>query len=406
MRHDEGPGDEGVGDDDPVSRLLPPDDRIWRHPSEVAGHGTSRNAKSPPRRPRRLWPFGVAAWVLSGVVVGLGLGAVGIGRPVRTVPVAAVELVVAPGSVGPLTAAPEAIVGIADHMRAVVVTIRTDGPRGPAAGTGVVFRSDGHVLTNHHVVDGARTVVVVMADGSQLDASVVGGDAETDVAVIKVKSPAADVATAVIGSAAGLRVGQMAIALGPPSGAGSPTLAVGVVRALGLEAEIEGRPALVDMIQTDLPVTMAASGGPLVDAAGAVIGITTDLVGSTPKTGRVGYATPIDVAREVAVQLITTGRVTRSWLGIEGENLDTGTAASLGLSGGARVKTVAAGSPASQSGLTPGDVVTSLDGLPVRSLSGLKALLRAHRPGGMVSLSVLGRDGPRSVRVRLVERTR
>jgi len=397
--------DEGPGDDEPVPPLLPPDDRIWRHPSEVGGHGPSRVEDEPPRRPA--WFPGVALWALGGLLVGAGLAALsGIGRPARQVPVPAVELVVAPGSVGPMTAPPEALVGIADHLRPVVVKVRADGARGPGEGTGVVFRSDGHVLTNHHVVDGARTVVVVMADGSQLGASVVGGDAETDVAVVKVRPPSPDVASAVIGSAATLRVGQMALALGAPAEGGRPTMAVGVVRALGLMVEAAGRPALPDMIQTDLPVTTAASGGPLVDAAGAVIGITTDLAGSTPRDGRVGYATPIDAARDVAVQLIETGRVARAWLGIEGEDLDGPSASALGLSGGARVKTVTAESPASRSGLEAGDVVTSVDGLPVRSLSGLKALLRAHRPGGTVSLSIVGPEGPRSVRVRLGERAR
>lgn len=398
--------DEGLGDDEPVPPLLPPDDRIWRHPSEVGGlhpPGSEQPATAGRwRRPR--WSTGVATWLLAGGVLGVGISGLGIGRPVRTVPVPAVELVVAPGSVGPMTASPEAIVGIADHMRPVVVEVRVDGPRGPATGTGVVFRSDGHVLTNHHVVDGARTVLVVTADGTQLRASVVGSDAETDVAVLKVATTRAGMATAVIGTTSTVRIGQMTMALGAATDGGRPTMTVGIVRAVGLAVDAQGRPPLPDMIQTDLPVTVAASGGPLVDAAGAVIGITTDLAGSTPQDGRAGYATPIDVARDVAVQLIATGKVSRSWLGVEGEDLDPAAAASLGLSGGARVRAVTADSPASRGGLEAGDILTSLDGQPVRSLSSLKALLRAYRPGGTVSLSVLGRAGSRSIRVQLAER--
>lgn len=399
--------DEGLGDDEPGSPLLPPDDRIWRHPSEVGGHGASRvEAPAAPIPPgRRWWPAGVVAWLLAGATVGALLVSVsGVGRAVRTVSVPAVELVVAPGSMGPMTAPPEIVVGIADHLRAVVVKVRADGAGGPGEGTGVIFRSDGHILTNHHVVRGARTVIVTTADGLQLAGSVVGSDAETDIAVVKLETADDSVATAVIGSASTLRIGQMALALGASTDGGRPTMTVGVVRAVGMDVRAPGRSPMTEMIQTDLPVTVASSGGPLVDAAGAVIGITTDLAGSTPETGRAGYATPIDVARDVAVQLITTGRVARSWLGIEGEDLDTPTASSLGLSGGARVKGVTADSPASRAGLAAGEVVTSLDGQPVRSLSGLKALLRSHQPGRVVSLSVLGADGPRSVRVRLVER--
>jgi len=399
--------DDGLGDDEPGSPLLPPDDRIWRHPSEVGGHGPPRvdvaGTTLPPRR--RWWPAGVAAWLLAGATAGALLASLsGVGRAARTVSVPAVELVVAPGSMGPMTAPPEVVVSIADHLRAVVVKVRADGIGGPGEGTGVVFRSDGHILTNHRVVRGARGVTVVTADGAHLAGSVVGSDAETDIAVVKLDTAIDGLATAVIGSASTLRIGQMALALGASRDGGRPTMTVGVVRAVGMDVISPGRSPLTEMIQTDLPVTVASSGGPLVDAAGAVIGITTDLAGSTPETGRAGYATPIDVARDVAVQLITTGRVARSWLGIEGEDLDTLTANSLGLSGGARVKAVTADSPASRAGLAAGEVVTSLDGRPVRSLSGLKTLLRSHQPGRVVSLSVLGAAGPRSVRVRLAER--
>lgn len=409
--------DEGPGDDDPVAPLLPPDDRIWRHPSEVRAAGPPGGdppggwpSADPAPAPSPRWLLGAVAWLLSAAVAGVAAIVVGVGRPVRTVAVPAVERVVAPGSVGPMTAPPDAVMAVAERLRPVVLRIRADGARGPGEGSGVVFRSDGHVLTNDHVVAGARSVLVVAADGSQLEADVVGRDPETDVAVLKIRLAQDDVITAVIGTVASVRVGQMAIAVGGPNGGpggtGRPSMTVGVVRAVGLDVEAPGRPPLPDMIQTDLPVTVAASGGPLVDAAGAVIGITTDLAGSTPTAGRVGYATPIDVARDVAVQLIATGRVTRSWLGIEGEDLDASTAASLGLSGGARVTSVSEASPASRGGLVAGDVVTSLDGQPIRSLGALKSLLRGYRPGGTVSLSVLGPGGPRSLRVTLAERGR
>ncbi|MEO6122000.1 MAG: trypsin-like peptidase domain-containing protein, partial [Acidimicrobiales bacterium] len=244
--------DEGLGDDDPQAPLLPPDDRIWRHPSEVAGDGTSRGDEAPPPdRGRRLWPVAVGAWALAGIVVGVAVGASGLlGGRERTVAVPAVELVVAPGSMGPMSAPPEAIIGIAEHLRAAIVTVRAEGPRGPGQGAGVMFRSDGHVLTSNHVVDGAAAAVVIMADGSQLGATVVGGDAETDVAVVKLRNPPTEVVPAVIGSAAGLRVGQMAMAFGAPGRGDRPTIAVGIIRSLGVSAQTAGRPALADMIQT------------------------------------------------------------------------------------------------------------------------------------------------------------
>jgi len=397
--------DEGLGDEEPTPPLLPPDDRIWRHPSEVGELGSPRVVApgAATSKGGRRWPIGVGAWLLGGVVTAAIIGAWGGLDGVRTVAIPAVEQVVAPGLSSPMSAPWEDVVGIADHMSNVVVRVMAESPNGDVdRASGLVFRSDGHVLTNHHVVDGTRRITVVMANGRREAARLVGSDAETDIAVIKVDGQG--LASAVMGSAASLRVGQMAMALGAADDGDRPAVSIGLVNALGRRVSSRIGADLIDMIQTSLPVVATSSGGPLVDAAGAVIGITTDLSGSNPTDGRVGFATPIDAARDVAVQLIARGRVTQAWLGIEGEDLDAAAAGALGLVGGARVKAVRPGSPASKEGIEPGEVITSVEGLPVSSMGGLKARLRSHRPGETVRVGVAGEGGARTVRIALASR--
>ncbi|MGH9165715.1 MAG: S1C family serine protease [Acidimicrobiales bacterium] len=223
---DDGLGD-GAGDDEPAAPLLPPDDRIWRHPSEVADHGSSRQTPTRPRPTLPNWPIGLAVWLLGGVAGAVVVTAwSGVAGRDDGIAIPAVEQVVAPGVTSPMNAPWEAVVAIAERMRSVVVEVRADGPGGTVTGTGVVFRSDGHVLTNHHVVDGARRIVVVTADGHRVDGHSLGGDPETDIAVVKMDGPT--MPSAVMGSAASLRVGQMAMALGAAKGGARPRMSIGV----------------------------------------------------------------------------------------------------------------------------------------------------------------------------------
>lgn len=400
--------DDGLGDWPPPP-LLPPEDRIWRHPSEVVPRTGNRRSIPDRLGGSGLWQVGLLAGTISALLT-VGLVLAGGGFRVRTVmrsAVPAVERVVAPAT-STLVTAPgspaNAIADIAENLRPAIVQIRVSGGEGPGSGSGVVFRSDGHVLTNHHVVDGARRITVVMANGEEESARLIGSDADTDIAVVKVDK--ADLASAPLGSAVSLRAGQLAVAIGSPLGlAGGPSVSVGVVSAVGREIDTDDEgPPLLDMIQTDAPIAPGSSGGALVDGAGAVIGITTAIAVSDVGAEGLGFATPIDIARDVADQIIAGGRAVHVWLGVEGEDVDPGTARELGVVGGAMIRDVRAGSPAGKAGVAERDVIVAVDGVAVRSMGGLKVQLRTHRPGDEVTLAFHRGKVASSLKVKLTER--
>ena len=298
----------------------------------------------------------------------------------------------------------ELVVGIAERARPAIVQIRANRPGSGASGSGIIYRPDGHVITNHHVVDGATTINVVMPNGRELPAKLIGSDADTDTAVVKVDGgpfPAAD-----LGTAATLKVGQTAVAMGSPLAlAGGPSVTVGVISALHRTVRTRGSTQpLHDMIQTDAPISPGSSGGALLDGNGRVIGITTAVAISDVGPEGLGFATSIDVARSIADELITSGKATHSWIGIEGADLDGSTAHDLNLDGGARVRSVRDDGPAQKAGLAADDIIVGLGGKPVGSMGALVAALRQFRPGDTVSVDIV-RNRERSTKsMVLVER--
>ena len=384
--------DDGL-DDDPSSYRTPPlpDDRLWRHPSEMR---PKRSAGE------RTWLVAsisglVGALLASGVViVAGGIGTRGTERVVEReeVPVRTVASTPATGSV----------VDIAQRVRPAITQIRVEGKQGDASGSGVLFQSDGHVLTNFHVIDGADAVKVVIDSGRELTAKVIGSDPENDVAVLKIDGGPFPVAA--LGTAADLHVGQPAIAIGSPLGlAGGPSVTVGVVSALHRRLDTQNGTPLLDMIQTDAPISPGSSGGALLDSEGAVIGLTTAVATSDGAQG-LGFATPIDIARSSADQLIAGGKVVHVWLGIEGTDVDPTTAKQMSIDGGALIGRVVQGSPADKSGLQTRDVIVGLDNQPVKSMGALVVALRTHRPGDAVSLDIRRGNDQRRMTVSLIER--
>lgn len=406
-------GDEGLSDEEAHPPLLPPDDRLWRHPSEVAAHGLpidgddgadeGDGAGPPSRRPGppgpRLWMVATMAAVAGAVcTVAVVAATVGLRERVRTVP--AVERVVLPASTLLPAPGPEAAAGVAElaeRVRPAVVRLEVERDGAAGTGTGVLFRSDGHLVTNLHVVRDGDAVVAVLSDGRRAVARLVGSDEASDLAVLEVGGWA-DMPTVPMGSASTLSVGQAVVTIGE----GRPAW-VSEVRALGRRLERDGGPALVDMIETDRPVTPGFSGGALLDATGAVVGIAT-AVDPVSGGGGAGFATPIDYARSVAEQLVATGRAVPVWIGVEGTDLDGATAVQLGLGGGAVITAVRDASPAGAAGLAPADVITAVDKVPVASMAALRTLLRAHRPGDVVRLAVVRGGSRTTVKVRLAER--
>ncbi|MBV9410917.1 MAG: trypsin-like peptidase domain-containing protein [Acidimicrobiia bacterium] len=385
--------DDGL-DDDPSSYRTPPppDDRLWRHPSEMRPKRASSG--------ERVWLVAsisglVGALLASGVVIAAG----GLnGRTTEHV----IERQDVPMQTVALTPKADSVVDIAQRVRPAITQIQVEGKQGDSSGSGVLFQSDGHLLTNFHVIDGADAVKVVIDSGREENATVVGSDPENDVAVLKINGGPYPVAA--LGTAADLRVGQSAIAIGSPLGlAGGPSVTVGVVSALHRRLDTRTGPPLLDMIQTDAPISPGSSGGALLDANGAVIGLTT-AVATTDGAQGLGFATPIDVARTSADQLITTGKVVHVWLGIDGTDVDPTTAQSMSLDGGALVGNVVKGSPADKAGLQARDVIVAVDNQSVKTMGALVVALRGRSPGNTVTLDVWRGNDLKHMTVTLIER--
>ena len=364
---------------------LPPDDRLWRHPSELAW-GT---APAPARAPR-VWGVALTSG-LTGAVLALGVVALvgGLGDDVtqRTV-----ERVPADDLVSLASDDRDGVPALAASVSPSVVRLDITTATSTGSGSGVVLRDDGTIVTNAHVVAGAREITIVLADGTGVPGQVVGADRLTDVAVV-VADDAHRSATAwepaVFGSVDRLEVGELAVAIGSPLGlAGGPSVTVGVVSGLGRRVAAEGL-VLHDLIQTDAPIGEGSSGGALCDAAGVVVGITTALSTSDAVADGLGFAIPSDVVTTVAEQLLD-GDVAHPWLGIEGADLAPTEASVPGVAGmgGVRVVTVDAGGPAEAAGLQADDVVISFGGARINSMSDLVVALRDRRPGDAVGVEV------------------
>jgi len=273
----------------------------------------------------------------------------------------------------------------------------SDVPR-RGTGTGFLIDASGHILTNHHVIEGAERLTVKLADGRSLRAEVVGSDPDTDIALIKIQG-AEPFPHATLGDSNGLRVGEWVCAIGNPL-AYEHTVTVGVVSFIGrklFDASLD------NYIQTDAAISFGNSGGPLINGRGQVIGINSAI---SRQANNIGFAIPINQARSVLPQLKTLGRVERGFIGVTGRDVDPDVQASLKLSrsDGALVQDVAAGSPAARGGLRPYDVIVALDGKPVRTHDALIREIAARQPGTSARIEYL-RDGrSRDVSLKLAER--
>ena len=272
--------------------------------------------------------------------------------------------------------------------------------REQSLGSGFIMSADGYILTNEHVVAGAEEIKVQLTDQQVLPGKVVGVDAKTDVAVLKIESPE-PLPVVVLGDSDRLRVGQWALAIGNPFGLDS-TLTVGVISATG-RANV-GIEDYEDFIQTDASINPGNSGGPLLNIYGEVVGINTAIVAAGQG---IGFAIPINLASLIADQLMTRGEVTRGWLGVSLQQLDPGLAESFGLDRvtGALINQVLPDTPAARAGLQRGDVLLSFNGREVRGVRELQ-LLVASTPIGVDVPVVVRRDGTSlTLQVALTERS-
>jgi S1-C subfamily serine protease len=306
-----------------------------------------------------------------------------------------------------------AIRWVAEQVKPAVVQITTQElsedifiESESGVGSGVIYDPAGYILTNNHVVAGAQTLTVALPDGRTFEGTLLGGDPQTDLAVVQIHGD--DLPVAKLGDSDQLNVGDWVVAIGNALGLpGGPTVTVGVVSALGRtvqepgDALEEGGPFLYDLIQTDAYINPGNSGGALVNLKGEVVGINTLVAGAAGSgilAQGIGFAIAVNRAQPIAEQLTTTGRVVHPFLGIRYVGITPAIAQELGIQDirGIIVMRVVPGSPAEQAGVQQFDIIESINGQGIEHESTLGRVLSNHKPGDAVSLEVQ-REGIKQV---------
>ncbi|AQQ29770.1 Do family serine endopeptidase [Burkholderia cenocepacia] len=258
----------------------------------------------------------------------------------------------------------------------------------PAAnlGSGVIVSPEGYILTNQHVVDGADQIEVALADGRTATAKVIGSDPETDLAVLKINMT--NLPTITLGRSDQSRVGDVVLAIGNPFGVGQ-TVTMGIISALGRNHL--GINTFENFIQTDAPINPGNSGGALVDVNGNLLGINTAIYSRSGGSLGIGFAIPVSTARTVLESIITTGSVTRGWIGVEPQDVTPEIAESFGLQqkSGAIVAGVLQGGPADKAGIKPGDILVSVNGDEITDTTKLLNTVAQIKPGTPTKVHVV-----------------
>jgi len=282
------------------------------------------------------------------------------------------------------------VVYIEVHQR---IRDRARSPRVPqearGGGSGFIFTPDGFILTNSHVVHRANKIEVTVSDGHKYDAELIGDDPDTDLAVIRINGP--NLVPAHLGEAQKIRVGQLVVAIGNPYGF-QYTVTAGVVSALGRSLRAQSGRLMDDVIQTDAALNPGNSGGPLVNSRGEVIGVNTAMI--LPAQG-ICFATSIDTAKFVASRLIRDGKVSRSYIGLAGQNVPLPRRVvryyNLPVESGIMIISYDANSPARKAGALEGDIIVGFDDRPIAGIDELHKLLTEDRIGHKSSLVVIRR---------------
>ena len=375
-----------------------------------------------------------SALLLTGSLIGWSVSAIGAGTfagispaPATSAPVAAP--VVAPDRV--IGAGNDSYAGLVDQVAPAVVTVRSErrvrtvssdlpddplfrqffgdrfGRRMPqerregGLGSGVIVRPDGCILTNNHVVEGADHVKVDLTDGRTFDATVVGTDAPSDLAVLKIDGT--NLHTLALGDSGKVRVGDVVLAVGNPLGVGQ-TVTMGIVSAKG-RATGAGDGSYQDFIQTDAPINQGNSGGALVNTRGELIGVNSQILSTSGGNIGIGFAIPANMARNVMTQLIDGGHVRRGLLGVTVQPVTPEIARSLGLSEahGALINSVQSGGAAEKAGIQRGDVITSINGQAVKDGNTLRNEIAEMKPGTETRLGVIRNGSEQTFTVKLGE---
>jgi serine protease Do len=274
-----------------------------------------------------------------------------------------------------------------------------------ALGSGVIVSADGYILTNHHVIDGAENIKIDMNDGRTMDAKLIGSDAPSDLALLKVEASGLTFMTP--GDSDKVRVGDVALAIGNPLGIGQ-TVTMGIISAKGRSTGGTGSGSFEDFLQTDAPINHGNSGGALVNTIGELIGINSQILpGETGGNIGIGFAIPSNMARTVMDQLVKNGKVRRGQLGITVSRVTSDLATSLGMSEakGVIVNSVRAGSGAERAGIRQGDVITAINDTPVSDSNAFRNRVASNAPGTEVTLTVQRDNREQKIRATLGELT-
>jgi putative serine protease PepD len=275
----------------------------------------------------------------------------------------------------------------------VEITVTTGssplGGSAQAQGSGFVYDSAGHIVTNDHVVDGATSVSVRLANGARYPATVVGTDPSTDLAVIKIDAPAAQLHPLTVADSSTLVVGAPVVAIGSPFGL-EGTITSGIISSLHREIEAPNNFTIEDAIQTDAAINHGNSGGPLLDLLGRVIGVNAQIKSDSGGNEGVGFAVPSSTVRTIVSELLQKGSVQHAYLGV-----------SLSANGSARLDAISPGEAAQKAGLQAGDVVIKIDGATVTSGSQLRGAIDGHKPGDKVRITVRRSGSEKTVTVTL-----
>jgi S1-C subfamily serine protease len=334
-----------------------------------------------------------------------------VAQPVRS---EATALPVQPAPSGPVSqATSDTMVAAVQKVAPAVVTVLNRSTQGSGSGSGVIVSEEGYIITNNHVVEGARQLAVVFADNTRQEATLIGTDPLSDIAVIQVEGNLP--AVAAIGDAAALQPGEQVLAIGSPLGNFRNTVTAGVVSALNRSVgSMEG------LIQTDAAINSGNSGGPLINLRGEVVGINTLVVrsdfdgfGSTAPVEGLGFSVPSTIFQRVITQLIANGEVRYPFLGINYQMLDGDIATELNLtvqngaliiSPNSGISAIQPGSAAERAGLQEGDIITAINGTALDGNNSLRQLMLQYAPGDTVTLDVLRNGQQRQVEVTLGER--
>jgi serine protease Do len=267
-------------------------------------------------------------------------------------------------------------------------------------GSGVVMNPEGYVLTNNHVIEGVRTVDVYLNDGKKYEGTVVGTDPGTDIAVIKINGQ--NFYSGEFGNSDDIKPGQMVIAIGNSLGlSGGPTVTVGVISAI--RRNIPSKQGILEnMIQTDAAINPGNSGGPLIDSDGRIIAINNAII---PYAQGIGFAIPINIAKDVANELISYGRITRPWLGILGMDMNPKLASYYNLTSeeGALIVRINENSPAYHAGLQPGDIILKIGEKSIKGMEDLRQFIWKQKAGEKVKIQIVRKHQQLTGTIRLTE---